>query len=65
MFGARWNYHNNVLSTLSISLDSQKHRLCEQHMLWFESRKKLSGGLIKSFLSVLGVLQVEMARNLY
>ena len=35
-------------------------------MLWFGSRKKLSGGLINVFfLSVLGVLQVEMARNLY
>ena len=34
-------------------------------MLWFESRKKISGGLIKAFLSVLDVLQVETARNLY
>ena len=32
-------------------------------MLWFESRKQLSGGLI--ILSVLVVLQVETARNLY
>ena len=34
-------------------------------MLWFESRKQLSGGLINAFLSVLVVLQVETARNLY
>ena len=32
-------------------------------MLCFESRKK-SGGLIIAYLSVLGVLQVEAARNL-
>ena len=34
-------------------------------MLWFESRKQLSGGLINAFLSVLVVLQVETAQNLY
>ena len=34
-------------------------------MLCFESRKKLSGGLNNAFLSVLCVLQVETARNLY
>ena len=34
-------------------------------MLWFESRKQLSGGLINAFLSVLVVLQVETAKNLY
>ena len=34
-------------------------------MLWFESRKKLSGGLNNVFLSVLGVLQVETAKYLY
>ena len=34
-------------------------------MLWFESRKQLSGGLNNAFLSVLVVLQVETARNLY
>ena len=33
-------------------------------MLWFECRKKLSGGLINAFLSVLGVLKVETARNI-
>ena len=33
-------------------------------MLRFESRKK-SGGLINAFSSVLGVLRVKTARNLY
>ena len=64
MFGARWNHHNNVLSTLSISLDSQKYRLRKTTYAMVWKQKKLFGGLI-NVLSVFGVLQVETARNLY
>ena len=66
MFGAWWNHHNNVLSFLSISLDSQKHHLREATYALVWKQKKMSVGLINAFfLSVLDVLQIVTARNLY